>query len=484
MLDICLHALVYLMILLFQNYKYPSCDPCLLELLNLYIQVIITQQFPHQQSHHHTLPQLPPSTKIMSASADSKSSNESHAVTRPNPDIVGLNNDESVTSSAELLLHASKTWTIDVLEARRVRTNKKIGPESRQVLFQSFEDMKKNNVSLVPYRHGLVEVIIRAFQQDLHLKLRPDDVWLSIMGQFSFYVNGHAEEMRRFFVTHEGKKQLVVDTGLMSPLSVDFDTLARAFTDLIQENVIDPDLKSWMLPNFSTTTSEDATTTAIIMMATVKSYFECNGRGGCGFPSVTLLGERADWVNLLERVAKLATYGEELSVWSKILTKVMEKMVETFDQPDSQTTKDFWMRAVHHNGSDGSSTVRLLSGWITAFCYWDAEGEKIYQYGDVKGQGADRRRFIIDDVHFPIIRAAAVPKAVAEVPISFLDFTDFKRYETTAIAGFVGAKSSATEDGDQHDTFQPQSGYWVLVDKVEPIPGDFRLKDGHDILSI
>ncbi|KAK4062541.1 uncharacterized protein Triagg1_9911 [Trichoderma aggressivum f. europaeum] len=358
---------------------------------------------------------------------------------------------------------------MDGPKAHFVQTNKKIGPESRQVLFQSFENMDKNNVSLVPYGHGLVEVIIRAFQQDLHLTLRPDDVWLSIMGQFSFYVNGHAEEMRRFFVTHEGKKQLVVDTGLMSPLSVDFDTLARAFTDLIQENVTDPDLKSWMLPNFSTTTTEDVTTTAIIMMATVKSYFECIGRGGCGFPSVTLLGERADWVNLLGKVAKIATYGEELSAWSTILTKVMEKMVETFDKPDSRTTKDFWMRAAHHNGSDGSGTVGLPSGWITAFCYWDAKGEKIYQFRDVEGQEANWRRFIIDDVCFPIIRASAVPRAVAEVPVIFLDYADFNRYETTAIAGFVGAKSSASKDGDQHDTFQPQSGYWVLVDKVEPI---------------
>ncbi|PNP55157.1 hypothetical protein THARTR1_04846 [Trichoderma harzianum] len=271
----------------------------------------------------------------MPVSVDSKSGGGSHAVTKPNPGIIGVNKDEPVISSAELLRRTSKAWTIDALKARYAQTNKKIGPESRQVLFQSFEDMEKDNVYLVPYGNGFVDRIIRAFQQDLHLTLRPDDVWLSIVVQFNFYVNGHAEEMRRFFVTHEGKKQLVVNTGPVSPLSVDFDTLARAFTDLIQENVTEPDLKSWMLPNFSTTTSEDVTTTAIVMMATVKSYFEFIAMGGCGFPSVTLLGERADWVNLLEKVAKLATFGDELSAWSKILTKVMEKMVETFDKPDS-----------------------------------------------------------------------------------------------------------------------------------------------------
>ncbi|KAJ4856339.1 hypothetical protein T069G_09707 [Trichoderma breve] len=216
-------------------------------------------------------------------------SNGLHTVTRPNPGIVGVNEDEPVTSSAELLRHTSKAWTVDASDVRYVRTNKNIGSESRQVLFQSFEDLDKNNVCLVAYKNDFVDGIIRAFQQDPHLMLRPDDVWLAIMVQFGFYVNDRSEEMRRF---------------------------------------------------------------------------------------------------------------------------------------------------------------------------------------------------IVDDVHFPLIRAANVPKAVAEVPIIFLDYADSKFYETTAIAGFVGAKSSASKDGDQHDTFQPQSGYWVLVDKVKPVPGDFRLKDGHDILSI
>ncbi|KAL6822398.1 hypothetical protein V8C40DRAFT_275764 [Trichoderma camerunense] len=412
----------------------------------------------------------------MSASTGSESSNGSHVVTRPNPGVVGVNKDEPVTSSAQLLRRASKAWTVE-----------KIGPESRQVLYQSFEDMDKNNVSLIPYRNGFVDGIIRAFQQDLHLTLRPDDVWLAIMVQFGFYVNGHAEEMRRFFVTHKGKKQLVVDMGPVSPQCVDLNTLARAFADLIERNVIDPNFKS-----------EDVITAAVVMMATVKEYSEYIARGGCGFPSVTLLGERADWVKLVEKVAKIATYGEELSVWGSLLTKVAEKMVETFDKPDSQTTKDFWMRAVHHDGKDGSGTVKSLSGWITAFCYWGAEGKKTYQLRDVEGPAADKKRFTIDDTAFPIIRAADVPTALAEVPIMFLDYRSFTCYETTAIAGFVGAKSSTTEDGNQHDTFQPQSGYWArcypgfiadgpvgLFDFSElPMPGVVGLKDWDELPGI
>ena len=42
-----------------------------------------------------------------------------------------------------------------------------------------------------------VDGIIRAFQQDLHLTIRPDDVWLAILTQFSFYVNNIEEPFRQ-----------------------------------------------------------------------------------------------------------------------------------------------------------------------------------------------------------------------------------------------------------------------------------------------
>ncbi|PTB62781.1 hypothetical protein BBK36DRAFT_1128308 [Trichoderma citrinoviride] len=388
-----------------------------------------------------------------------KSQFGAHIVTRPNPDIVGANKDQLSTSSAQLLQYASKAWTTLRLDPFS-SSNKAPGPESRKVLLQSFSDIDEKDGSLVSYNNGFVDGIIRAFQQDLHLVLRPDDVWLATMVQFSFYVNGHAEEMRRFFVNHEGKKQLVVDTGASSPLSVDFSEIAQAFKDLIQANVVDAELTSWILPNFSTTTSEDITTTTLVMMATTKAYFEFIARGGCGFPSVTLLGVRADWVKLLEKVAKIAIYGGDLAVWSRLLTKVVEKMIKTFDQPDLQTTKDFWMRAVHHAGAEGSGSIETLSGWITAFCRWDEEGRMIKQVDEAgktwDGKHVDRKRFVIDDVPFPIIRAKDVPRAATEVPVTVLDHEADICYHTTAIAGLIGVKPTASEEGGPHDTFQPR----------------------------
>ena len=42
------------------------------------------------------------------------------------------------------------------------------------------------------------------------LKLTPDDVWLTIMLYFSKYVNDNAKQLRKAFVSHQGKKKLTV----------------------------------------------------------------------------------------------------------------------------------------------------------------------------------------------------------------------------------------------------------------------------------
>lgn len=412
----------------------------------------------------------------MSAPKDFKIHDGGRVVAKPNPGVVGVNNDGPAISTAHVLLReVSKFWTMS--GPTIIANGGRFVPESRQVLFQSFKDMDKKKVALVPYKNGFVNGIIRAFQQDLHLVLRPDDVWLAIMIQFSSYINGHAEEMRKFFVTHEGKKRLTVDMRPHSIATIDFQHVASLFAGLIQENAIDPDFKDWMLPNFSTTTAGDVGVASMVMMATTKAYFEYRLRGGCGFPSVTLLGERGDWTHLLQKVGKLVTYGKEFAAWSKLLVKISEKMVETFDQPDSQSIKDFWMRAVHTEGANSSARPETLSGWLSAFCYWNEDGNEIKKYGAedkdmCSGEKIGGRSLVLDDVAFPIIAACDIPRAMAEVPLTVQDFATGIQYDTTVIAGFVGVESTASKEGEPNDTVQPQAGYWVLVDKTGPIPSD------------
>ena len=129
-------------------------------------------------------------------------------IIEPSPELVGRNADPTVHSAEGLLKHASKAW----LPYNRW-TGEIEQPEKRRIIQSSFHELNANASPIIPYGNGLVNGIIRAFEQDLHLVLRPDDIWLSILTQFSMFVNGNSEHLRTQFVAHEGKKELAIDVS-------------------------------------------------------------------------------------------------------------------------------------------------------------------------------------------------------------------------------------------------------------------------------
>ncbi len=56
--------------------------------------------------------------------------------------------------------------------------------------------------------NGFVSTVIKCYNQHHNLVLRPDDIWIAIMSQFSLYINANAEEFRNKFVSFDGKKEL------------------------------------------------------------------------------------------------------------------------------------------------------------------------------------------------------------------------------------------------------------------------------------
>lgn len=60
------------------------------------------------------------------------------------------------------------------------------------------------------YPHGLLGTIANAYSSHIPLKLRPDDLWLGIVFSLGNYIKDHSEELRDFFVDHQGRKEIVV----------------------------------------------------------------------------------------------------------------------------------------------------------------------------------------------------------------------------------------------------------------------------------
>ena len=266
-------------------------------------------------------------------------------------------------------------------------------------------DLGKQAVYPVSHGNGFVDTAIIAYNEHHHLVLRPDDVWMSILSQFSLYANANAEALRHLFVQHERKKVLSLDIrdagatgnfdGRCHSLHVDFGVIARGMTNLIQNNVLDPDLRDWFLPTFSTTTETDRVVASSIMMATLKEYIAYEAYLSCGIPAVTLLGDRADWEILCTKARGLLKYDNEagqVATWHKLLNPVLERFVKAFDTEKEgyhsrKARASFWQRIanVHARGSGPT----WLSGWITAFCFFDSDGKMLYseentEYNEVR----------------------------------------------------------------------------------------------------
>jgi len=57
---------------------------------------------------------------------------------------------------------------------------------------------------------GFVHTVISAFEGHNNLKISPDDIWTTILIQFSLFVNANAEQLRHHFVKHEGQKSFAL----------------------------------------------------------------------------------------------------------------------------------------------------------------------------------------------------------------------------------------------------------------------------------
>jgi hypothetical protein len=257
---------------------------------------------------------------------------------------------------------------------------------------------------IIPFRNGFVDTIVQCYCDHRAVIIRPDDVWLAILTQFNFFVNGNAEQLKKQFVSHEGKPELEI-VAVGNRYTVDFGLMARQMMNLIDENIVDPTLREWILPDFSTTTITDSTVSAMIMMATLKvsssmfddlmawteidlsaapkEYFSYKFTLRCGIPRVTLEGEKKDWENILVRLEKLKEYGDETTAWYHLLLPVISRFIAAFDNPAAQDNLDFWQKVCHYEG--GGSGPTWIAGWINAFCVFDKKGKWVgYPIGEVR----------------------------------------------------------------------------------------------------
>lgn len=304
-----------------------------------------------------------------------------------------------------------------------------------------------------PARWGLVSTVVDAYNRHHNLTLRPDDIWQAILTQFSFYVNANNESLRNKFVNFDGEKELVVTMSVP-----DFGSFANIMAEtVIPSNIKDPEVSEWLIPNFSTTTRTDRIVASVTLMSTLQAYFSYTCCILCGIPKVTLLGTRDDWTSILKKIDRLLQYdieGKEpvMKKWHVLLSKVLEEFIHSVEGKD---TLKFWDTVVCHRG--GGSGPSYLSGWITVFACFEANGS---WQGDVD----ERERRILGHgvppktVIFPMIDSRYIPVGTVSVPVKLVGAGP-KAIEAKMTSGQV----VYIIDEKNLDTIQPRSDWCFAI---------------------
>ncbi|KAG8832669.1 hypothetical protein FRC17_000888 [Serendipita sp. 399] len=315
--------------------------------------------------------------------------------------------------------------------------------------------------------NGFIDTVVEAYSAHHHLIIRPDDIC----------VNANAEDLRSKFVAHEGQKQLEVWTS-GTRYTVDFGWMASEMGQKIKENILDETLHDWVIPNFTTTTPNDIVICSVLLMSTLQKYFTYLFGIDCGLPSVTLLGERSDYLSILLRLDRFQEFSKEPALFANFLRPILKEFVNAFDYQMGENdlpNPSFWSKICHR--IDGGSGPTFLCGWITAFCVWDLDGK--WQGGDkwminepvASSQNRwDRVPLFWENMRYPLINMECIPRGFCQVPVTLLD--NNQKFDCEMIAGHVGMHISAATETNPNikDTFQPAMEWFIFIKRNSSEP--------------
>merc|ERR1719233_1296459 len=139
--------------------------------------------------------------------------------------------------------------------------------------------------------YGFLSTILKSYNNHWTLRTSPEDWWYTIIYKISLAIDKHStvETVRKFFVSHEGKKTLTVKVG-PSIYDVDYAWFLDQMTQQIGENIKVPKYVEILKSDFSTSTDCHVICSEITIMASMQEFFVYVSGCFCGIPAVEMEG--------------------------------------------------------------------------------------------------------------------------------------------------------------------------------------------------
>ena len=217
--------------------------------------------------------------------------------------------------------------------------------------------------------YGFFTAIYHCYNHHWGLKTIPDDWWYTIIRTVAIAIDKHSKEdaIRKFFVDHEGKKQLTV---YVNPCKIDYASFYRQMTNLIQSNIKVENYVNTVRSNFSTSTDTHRIVSEITIMSSMQEFFEYRMATLCGIPFVEMEGTEEDWLMLKSKLIELKKMLQPIhekiglnEAWWMKVEMICDKLIETYrDNGD----KEWWSKifSSHHSGFGSGGSSVTYDGWF------------------------------------------------------------------------------------------------------------------------
>lgn len=208
-----------------------------------------------------------------------------------------------------------------------------------------------------------VQAVGMAFARHYPLVLSPDSIWLIIAQGLANHINRHAEAVRKRFVAHEGKAQIVIqrDGFIKGAQDNDWEGAFAEFSDRIKGHIGHAN-HEMIVADFSTTRATERAASEVVLMDAMQAYFEYGMMTCCGIPDIELTGTVEDWERLRHKMNGWAFEGPaDLAWWTTPLKRVLDGFVSA---ARGLADRSWWESFYKENSSGGSGAVSKVSGWI------------------------------------------------------------------------------------------------------------------------
>ncbi len=283
---------------------------------------------------------------------------------------------------------------------------------------ESYNIANKNKSLVETHNNAFVTAVHYAYSSHRPLTISPDMVWLLIEQGFVFHLHYYSDSLKSTIVSFKGKKTITVENNyfLKGNENNNWAGEISKFSDSIK-NYIGKDLHYLLVPEFSTTSTNEKIAYEITLMDAVEKYFDYVDITFCGIPEITLEGTPEDWKKIYDNTQKLSKYG--LTKWINKLNPLLKELINT---SEGKMNTNFWNSIYKIKTSYNQG---LINGWIVNFFPYLNNGIQLIKNPIITGEAK-------------YLDADMLPQGINKVTFKWKHFPDKKTYNMEFYAGFIG----------------------------------------------